>query len=73
MWMLALLLLLFPALATAEVYQCPNGKGGKVLRDVPCNGAHEEAVPLVLQGADRTLHPPRGCRVPPGEGVQLGF
>lgn len=35
---LLLLLVLVPLAISAEVYKCPDGKGGSALRDVPCSG-----------------------------------
>lgn len=41
MWIVLISMLLLASPVLADVYKCPDGKGGKVLQSFPCPGEHE--------------------------------
>lgn len=56
-----LLLLLLPMHAAASVYTCPDGRGGRIHQQTPCEGGKEEFVRCVRPDGNSYVRKGRTC------------
>lgn len=56
-----LLFLLLPLHAAASVYTCPDGRGGRIHQQMPCEGGNEEFVRCVKPDGNSYMRKGRTC------------